>query len=649
MNDQRLLHFSIGPVQDFVAQARRTRDLLAGSFLLSYLSGCAMAYITEHKGKIVFPRVHEDPLVKAIRKSGLKEPHVDGPWIGSLPNRFTASIPEDFRPEACEKAVLEAWERIADAVWKRFVARPASAGKNTREIWERQVKNWWEITWVVADSPSQLNYRKYWRSYLPTDEPGDKCMLISRLQELSGYVRAKERKKQSVFWRCFKDHLGQTHALEIKEETERLSAIGTIKRLFPRVTQEAIGWKWTDHAVSFPSVYHLSAHSGMKQALHECPDLAVDFAKKAREYGILKSPAAKNHFPNLRAEAEKAGAEAFLTLDAKAFYPNELDKLIENDKQAREDLKKHLDALNKQLGKPFANYYALLVMDGDKLGDLLQALKDTREEWKVSQALSVFSLGDEKEPGLADYIRDRYDGVTIYAGGDDLMAMFPLDQAIPAAVDLSKRYKKAFEKVFSKDHIAAKTATGSAAILFAHYKVPLKEVVKEGHRLLDDVAKSGTGRDSLAVGVWTSSGIATQWSAPWEHFVLDWETNRTVFDDIRESLQKKDDPLLSNSFLYKLSMYESLLENQVEAVLDRKQVKRLLISDYVRILGDSGKWTDEKKEKIEEQMDRLLQVCFVVKRSMEGDTVRLKETNEFKADGAILAKFLAQKGFEKDA
>ena len=29
MNDQRLLHFSIGPVQDFVAQARRTRDLLA--------------------------------------------------------------------------------------------------------------------------------------------------------------------------------------------------------------------------------------------------------------------------------------------------------------------------------------------------------------------------------------------------------------------------------------------------------------------------------------------------------------------------------------------------------------------------------------------------------------------------------------------
>ena len=66
--------------------------------------------------------------------------------------------------------------------------------KTPGKIRERQVKNWWEITWVVADSPSQLNYRKYWRSYLPTDEPGDKCMLISRLQELSGYVRAREEK-----------------------------------------------------------------------------------------------------------------------------------------------------------------------------------------------------------------------------------------------------------------------------------------------------------------------------------------------------------------------------------------------------------------------------------------------------------------------
>ena len=36
------LHFSLGPVQGFVVQARRTRDLWAGSFLLSRLALEAM-------------------------------------------------------------------------------------------------------------------------------------------------------------------------------------------------------------------------------------------------------------------------------------------------------------------------------------------------------------------------------------------------------------------------------------------------------------------------------------------------------------------------------------------------------------------------------------------------------------------------------
>lgn len=49
----RTLHFTIGPVQSFVAQSRRTRDLLTSSFLLSYLSGVAMVYVLEAGGKII--------------------------------------------------------------------------------------------------------------------------------------------------------------------------------------------------------------------------------------------------------------------------------------------------------------------------------------------------------------------------------------------------------------------------------------------------------------------------------------------------------------------------------------------------------------------------------------------------------------------
>ncbi|MGI6709155.1 MAG: type III-B CRISPR-associated protein Cas10/Cmr2 [Dethiobacteria bacterium] len=46
-----ILNFSIGPVQGFIARARKTRDFWAGSFLLSYLAGQAMAVILENEGQ----------------------------------------------------------------------------------------------------------------------------------------------------------------------------------------------------------------------------------------------------------------------------------------------------------------------------------------------------------------------------------------------------------------------------------------------------------------------------------------------------------------------------------------------------------------------------------------------------------------------
>lgn len=54
---EQIFHFTIGPVQGFVAQARRTRDLWAGSFLLSWLAGQAMAAVFNQGGTITFPDV----------------------------------------------------------------------------------------------------------------------------------------------------------------------------------------------------------------------------------------------------------------------------------------------------------------------------------------------------------------------------------------------------------------------------------------------------------------------------------------------------------------------------------------------------------------------------------------------------------------
>jgi len=43
--DAALVMFAIGPVQELIAQARKTVDLWAGSYLLSYLTYKAIEYI----------------------------------------------------------------------------------------------------------------------------------------------------------------------------------------------------------------------------------------------------------------------------------------------------------------------------------------------------------------------------------------------------------------------------------------------------------------------------------------------------------------------------------------------------------------------------------------------------------------------------
>ena len=48
MAELQRLHFSIGPVQGFVAQSRRTRDLWASSFLLSHLAQVALDTVRQH-------------------------------------------------------------------------------------------------------------------------------------------------------------------------------------------------------------------------------------------------------------------------------------------------------------------------------------------------------------------------------------------------------------------------------------------------------------------------------------------------------------------------------------------------------------------------------------------------------------------------
>ncbi len=78
-------HFTIGPVQGFVTQSRRIRDLLASSFLLSFLSGQAMVEVDRQGGRLLFPEIgnqekgFRDPLFRAIQAERAGEE-----WVPAL-------------------------------------------------------------------------------------------------------------------------------------------------------------------------------------------------------------------------------------------------------------------------------------------------------------------------------------------------------------------------------------------------------------------------------------------------------------------------------------------------------------------------------------------------------------------------------------
>ncbi|WP_257265120.1 type III-B CRISPR-associated protein Cas10/Cmr2 [Endozoicomonas sp. ONNA2] len=114
---KQYFHFTLGPVQGFVAQARRTRDFWSGSFLLSWLSGVAMVDVQKQGGEIKFP-IPAEGYLDWLEGNGIGKP----PEQGAIPNRFkavSAEVPEDFDPKVVVETIRSAWRELAEKVWQK--------------------------------------------------------------------------------------------------------------------------------------------------------------------------------------------------------------------------------------------------------------------------------------------------------------------------------------------------------------------------------------------------------------------------------------------------------------------------------------------------------------------------------------------------
>ncbi len=159
------LMFQIGPVQDFIKQARKLLDLWAGSYLLSYLIAQGMLAIAEEIGPdtIVYPNLRCVPLADWhwFRTGRIGEPqrasHANELLTPNLPNRFLALVPAERAASlagSAETAVRNAWKAIAKSVHAEIARTVGATHPGWDCFWDNQVARFPVVDWEVHEWPT---------------------------------------------------------------------------------------------------------------------------------------------------------------------------------------------------------------------------------------------------------------------------------------------------------------------------------------------------------------------------------------------------------------------------------------------------------------------------------------------------------------
>jgi CRISPR-associated protein Cmr2 len=472
-----LFLFTLGPVQSFISQARKAHDLHSGSKLLSDLCRIAAKHFETCGGKVIFPDIQSL----------------------SIPNRFLGSITtiEDLTSigQAVTQAVQIEWRKQFDESLADYL------DESIYKEAIRQIEQHLDIQWLFQPLPDSsdetyrlaydelnknLNAIKNTRPFHTLEETGRKCSL--------------DGERNVIFYRKTLDQQVKKTTVDIQEGN-------------PLYSTENLVLDYND-IITF-KLRHLQPGEGLSAVsmLKRCQDFdAADFPSTA-EFALADTMFEIGD--EILAEmTELFGHSHPKYLNWQIFFEENLNtRYFEKQGLAvgklvkAKEIQRELAKLASDNGRSLEKYYALVVFDGDHMGEWWKGVRLNEGEslelfhTDLTQCLALFA-----EKVRIEYSKDNHRGWVIYAGGDDFLGFFNLHHLAEGLDFLRQTYYQSVQEKLESRINESNKLTFSAGVCIAHYKEPLSLVLAQARNMEKDAKNLRDKKNAIGIGAIPGSG-----------------------------------------------------------------------------------------------------------------------------------------------
>jgi len=693
-----LMVFSITPVQAFISKARKLRDYWTGSVLLSWLAFEGMRWVIENLGPdhVLYPSLIDQPLVNEYMKQnwkitneGFLKPPVD---IASFPNKFLFLTPmnhaEDIATQI-KNQIRSSWRELHEKVCDTAILKMDDFLSEDQkgfidEMFQQQNSHFWDLQWAAAHL-AKNNDQPELEKLLPESIYKAAFSLLEKFNKIIADKPHYDKSGRGALY-SLSHSLAQTALAVSKtrktitrlpETGEKCHLCGEFEVLHHRKFQnDTSAGEYKNGINEF--WWHLKAQwdgdeeNSLGHNLKENEKLCSICLVKRMAYEAMKN---------------NTGHVLHGVFKDKKSFPSTTDialtTFFEREKFADEKRKVFAQKVHDKADEKTDNqdrYYAILMMDGDKMGKLVNGEtlgstwesvmhpdvvtriknpdfeKKYHDNWQeifgakrlVTPAVHASiseSLGDFSLYGVPSIIK-KYKGTLIYAGGDDVCAVLPVETSLDAAREIQEYYVSTF-KLIQKEtppedivnswspkpgKLSINLGKGenisiSAGILICHHKESLTQMIEKGHHLLDEKAKKEAGRNACAIELRKRSGGSRYFIRKWSDTKA-WES----FSSIGKAIKSKNKIQVSTSVVYRLEQ----LRDGIQAILKQENWQDMLVKLILKQLERSSVGEKEYKTDFANKM-----VDIAIYGSKQ-------YSRQYDPNGLIVAAFMTAKGGENN-